>query len=123
MMETICQELQLSMLVTVDSDWLVPVRDSVREMVAGLERHPPAKVKYMQLCELVTKLTTHFYLAIICPKLDNPDNGRVVVSGLTPSSIADYTCDKGFKLIGTSWRKCLDNGEWSGEAPVCKRTL
>ncbi|XP_064382155.1 sushi, von Willebrand factor type A, EGF and pentraxin domain-containing protein 1-like isoform X4 [Halichondria panicea] len=59
--------------------------------------------------------------AIICPKLDDPEDGQVTVTGLTPSSTAEYSCNKGFKLFGTAWRKCQVNGEWSGEAPTCKR--
>ncbi|XP_064382164.1 sushi, von Willebrand factor type A, EGF and pentraxin domain-containing protein 1-like isoform X2 [Halichondria panicea] len=58
--------------------------------------------------------------AIICPKLDDPEDGQVTVTGLTPSSTAEYSCNKGFTLFGTA-RTCQDNGEWSGKAPICKR--
>ena len=67
-------------------------------------------------------LFAHFHLGIICPKLDDPEDGQVTVTGLTPSSTAEYSCNKGFKLFGTAWRKCQANGVWSGEAPICKRT-
>ena len=32
-----------------------------------------------------------------------------------------YVCEKGYKLVGNAWRKCLYNGYWSGMQPVCKR--
>ena len=66
-------------------------------------------------------LFVHFDSAIICPKLDDPEDGQVTVTGLTPSSTAEYSCNKGFTLFGTA-RTCQDNGEWSGKAPICKRT-
>ena len=47
-------------------------------------------------------------------------NGSVHVSGTTPGSRADYKCDDGFKLKGMELRECQDNGQWTGEAPVCK---
>lgn len=56
----------------------------------------------------------------MCPDLQSPNYGSVRVSGATPGSRADYKCDSGFKLEGLAWRKCQDNGEWTGEAPVCK---
>ncbi len=49
MMETIYQEPQQNTLVMMVSDWSVQVRDSVREMVVGLEEHLPAEVIYIQL--------------------------------------------------------------------------
>ena len=41
-------------------------------------------------------------------------------NGNVPGSRADYRCDSGFKLEGVAWRKCLENGEWSGQAPTCE---
>ena len=58
--------------------------------------------------------------AIKCPYLQIPLNGIVRVSGTIMGSSADYTCNSGFKLIGIAWRKCQDNGEWSGEPPTCQ---
>ena len=30
-----------------------------------------------------------------------------------------YSCDEGYILIGNEERECLDNGVWSGMAPLC----
>ena len=60
---------------------------------------------------------------IECPDLDDPKYGTVRVSGTTPGSRADYKCNAGFKLIGVASRKCQDNGQWTGQAPTCKRMI
>ena len=68
----------------------------------------------------------HFDLSLVyapgitCPELEDLMNGSVHVSGTTPGSRADYKCNDGFKLEGVAWRKCQDNGQWTGEEPVCK---
>ena len=64
-----------------------------------------------------------YSLGINCSQLDNPMNGLVQVSGTTIGSRADYKCNSGFKLEGVAWRRCQDNGEWTGEAPVCKSKI
>lgn len=55
-----------------------------------------------------------------CPKLSNPENGSVRITGLTVGSTARYQCSNGFLLDGQSTRHCLPSGHWSGEAPTCK---
>ena len=58
---------------------------------------------------------------IECEDLPNPENGQVTLSGTTPGSTATYICNNGFMLQGVSSRNCMDDGEWSGEAPTCVR--
>ena len=36
-------------------------------------------------------------------------------------SVAKFTCNEGFILVGNSKRLCLQNGHWSGYKPGCKR--
>ena len=50
-----------------------------------------------------------------------PANGTVVVIGNTRGDMATYSCNAGFELVGNSTRVCGDDGEWSGEAPMCIR--
>ncbi|NXG63326.1 DAF factor, partial [Hemiprocne comata] len=60
-----------------------------------------------------------------CPNPGDPENGRaVVLTDLLFESKVNYTCDKGYKLVGVSQRTCEVSGirvSWSGDAPVCQR--
>ena len=58
-------------------------------------------------------------VALSCNRLDNPQNGRVDLSGTTVGSIATYTCTPGFQLNGQQTRQCLVSGSWSGQEPTC----
>ena len=59
----------------------------------------------------------------LCPTLDAPENGAVKQSGKYPGDKATYSCNQGHDLVGTDTRFCQRNGEWSEEAPVCKRKI
>ncbi|NWR63941.1 DAF factor, partial [Bucorvus abyssinicus] len=60
-----------------------------------------------------------------CANPEDPENGRaVVLTDLLFGSKVNYTCDKGYKLVGSSQRTCEVSGirvSWSGDAPVCQR--
>ena len=60
-------------------------------------------------------------IVIECPSLSNPANGIVVVTGLTPDSIATYTCNAGYQLFGDATRTCNFNGQWTSAEPFCSR--
>ena len=55
-----------------------------------------------------------------CPTLTFV-NGGVSVTTYDVLGEAQYQCDPGFRLTGTSTRECLESGLWSGDAPVCDR--
>ena len=63
----------------------------------------------------------------LCDELSDPENGNVNVTrpldtGLTEGSIAAYTCNNGYQLIGgDQTRTCMNTGLWSGEEPTCLR--
>ena len=59
--------------------------------------------------------------ALFCPDLENPENGQVTLTNRLPGSVATYTCDAGFILIGSQTRSCQNNGFWSGIMPLCQR--
>ena len=61
------------------------------------------------------------YIAIDCGQLQELEYGRVTITGTTTGSVATYSCNKGFKLIGTVNRICLASGQWSRTAPTCQR--
>ena len=54
-----------------------------------------------------------------CPALVAPDNGQVVVTGVSVGSTATYSCLPGFVLQGVTQRSCRDSGDWDGQDPVC----
>ncbi|NXD97155.1 DAF factor, partial [Chaetorhynchus papuensis] len=62
-----------------------------------------------------------------CPHPGNPADGRaVVLTDLLFGSKINYTCDKGYKLVGGSQRTCEVSGtrvSWSGDAPVCQQVM
>jgi len=54
-----------------------------------------------------------------CGGLTDPGNGSVSASSTTYGSTADYTCNPGYGVSGTSPRTCQADGTWSGAAPTC----
>ncbi|PFX33865.1 CUB and sushi domain-containing protein 3 [Stylophora pistillata] len=56
-----------------------------------------------------------------CPDLVAPINGRAIdfKPGYRHGEQAKFSCDSGFKLIGSSNIRCLD-GKWSSTTPFCK---
>ena len=66
-------------------------------------------------------MTKHIHVEVIdCGELDDPDNGQVSHDETTVGSIATYTCDPGFNIVGNMTRICQENGDWSGTEPTCE---
>ena len=61
-----------------------------------------------------------FHSVVVCPTLNDPNNGNVELSGNTFGQIAEYTCNTGFNLIGDSMLICGADGQWIGDSPVCE---
>ena len=59
-----------------------------------------------------------------CGALNSPANGRVSDTGRTTyGQTATYSCNTGYRLVGSSTRTCLATGMWSGSAPTCQGVL
>ena len=57
-----------------------------------------------------------------CGILTAPPNGAVMLSdGTLEGSIATYTCNFGFRLVGNDERICQFNTTWTEEEPYCER--
>ena len=61
-------------------------------------------------------------LKVECDYLDDLHYGKVTHDGVSYGDKANYSCDYGYKLVGESVRKCLHNGDWSGEKPKCEKS-
>jgi len=55
-----------------------------------------------------------------CPTPPPLKNGTVSTSGLTPNSIAEYSCNSGSILIGSTSSKCILGGTWEPSPPSCQ---
>ena len=54
--------------------------------------------------------------------LTAPEFGQLTVDSTLPDSVASYTCDSGYTLVGEATRTCTVNG-WSGTNPVCGKGI
>ena len=64
-------------------------------------------------------LIAGIFFALDCLNLTSPSNGQVSLTAATPGSVATYTCDNGYEVVGASVRECQANGSWSEDEPVC----
>ena len=64
-----------------------------------------------------THVNTHS--VVDCGPLNAPSNGGVEMESSVFNSVATYSCDSGFNLIGADSRTCQGNGLWSGQTPQC----
>lgn len=58
-------------------------------------------------------------LGINCGTLLDPTNGTVTVTTSTVGSMAIYTCNEGFTVIGSRTQTCVNDGLWAPAAPIC----
>ena len=59
---------------------------------------------------------------VVCPILEDPQFGSISYENGNRGigSMATYTCDPRYSLVGNALRTCLDTSEWSGRAPTCE---
>ncbi|NWX20367.1 DAF factor, partial [Aegotheles bennettii] len=92
----------------------------------------PGYAQHLGILPTITCLKNQTWSAVLefckrkqCPNPEDPENGRaVVLTDLLFESKVNYTCDKGYKLVGGSQRTCEVSGtrvSWSGDAPVCQK--
>uniref|UniRef100_A0A8B9F872 Sushi domain-containing protein n=1 Tax=Amazona collaria TaxID=241587 RepID=A0A8B9F872_9PSIT len=92
----------------------------------------PGYTQHIEMSPAITCLENRTWSAALefckrkqCANPRDPENGRaIVLTDLLLGSKVNYTCDKGYKLVGGSQRMCEVSGtrvSWSGDAPVCQR--
>lgn len=62
----------------------------------------------------------YLFLVITCEAPNLPPGSFVVGYDYNVHSTIEYHCDAGHLLRGEAILKCMDSGEWSGDAPVCE---
>ena len=58
-------------------------------------------------------------VVVDCGEIPAPVNGFRVGSAFTYNKVLAFDCNPGYKLVGTQYRKCQENGLWDGNAPTC----
>lgn len=56
-----------------------------------------------------------------CSELDDPVGGLVSVNGIKTNDVAVYSCYVGLYVHGNETRVCMNNSQWSGKPPECRR--
>ena len=56
-----------------------------------------------------------------CPALIAPEHGRINGFRTEYGATVGVSCDVGYKVIGSSFRTCLQSQQWSGTDPTCER--
>ena len=59
------------------------------------------------------------FAAVTCPLLPVPVSGTIDLTDTTVGSVASYSCDDGYDLVGDMMRVCQSDGMWSGDDPQC----
>ena len=84
----------------------------------------------MQNDHITVKITAFIDMEIVieyffadCSNLTAPSNGQVSLISTAPGSLATYTCDNGYMLIGDANRQCQIDRTWSQQEPVCESKL
>lgn len=87
---------------------------------------------------MIITILIYFYDAVVvvpgCPDLADPENGNIAFTGdaLAPfdvGTMATYSCNEGYSLVGDSAVRTCQNGVsiqedfWSREAPTCQCML
>ncbi|XP_070563038.1 LOW QUALITY PROTEIN: sushi, von Willebrand factor type A, EGF and pentraxin domain-containing protein 1-like [Ptychodera flava] len=60
-------------------------------------------------------------VAVECGEPSSPNNGFVSENAVTYGSVVHYGCDEGYNLKGSPEIRCLADGSWSNQTPVCEK--
>ena len=74
----------------------------------------------MQLLVYYDFIFHNLHVADDCGTLSDPISGQVLVTDTTYLSIANYTCNTGYNLVGVNQRICTAAGTWSDGEPTCQ---
>ncbi|XP_041978220.1 uncharacterized protein LOC121732407 isoform X2 [Aricia agestis] len=58
-----------------------------------------------------------------CPELEQPEIGKVTLTGRLFGDKAVYSCPHGYHVVGLQSRSCQADGSWAGQPPACKENI
>ncbi|KAL0811803.1 hypothetical protein ABMA28_009231 [Loxostege sticticalis] len=58
-----------------------------------------------------------------CPALEQPEIGKITLTGNLFGDKAVYSCPHGYHVVGLQSRSCQADGKWAGQAPACKENI
>ena len=79
---------------------------------------------WTEICIMDSNMWKSWFLHITvdCGGLPAPTGGQITFGqGTGFEAAATYSCSEGYTLIGQTQQICLSSGEWSGNAPSCKK--
>jgi len=102
------------------------VRNEVEQDLRNILQSYVGKTSVVHAIHCYKNFTLVTPPGIVCPNLINPENGQVVqlLNGNVPGTVANYSCNAGYALLGNVIRECVSMGMevvWTGEAPTCQR--
>ena len=74
-----------------------------------------ACVLYALLCFLLP------LSVIVCGDPGTPVNGGRTLTNMAVDGQVTWTCDLGYRLIGSPMATCKPTGSWSAPTPICER--
>ena len=82
------------------------------------------KIVTSEHLNIITLLIFHLLVVTesVCPYLVDPANGRVCLTGNSTAVTATYSCNTDFELVGDDILMCGDDGQWSENPSLCRRT-
>ena len=90
-------------------------------------KNSPNVLPLLRTLYVALKCEIHVHLhspVVDCGTLTNPANGQVIhTGGTTFGETATYSCNTGYRLVGSSIRTCLVTRGWSGSIPTCQCML
>ena len=67
-----------------------------------------------------THIHTHTHTHTACQELEAPAHGNVTYSnGIAKNSVASFSCQPPYTLLGTQTKTCGSRSTWSGSQPEC----
>ena len=59
-------------------------------------------------------------VSAVCKIPSNLDNGEILAHKFDNEGIIEFTCNRGYKLIGPRVLRC-DSGKWDNNIPSCRK--